>query len=332
MSLIYETSSTTRMDEKIYQKARRKLSFVDNRHSHQPTFSQFYLTNHSTDHLQLATDHLNQFIQQSEQQIFDEQQSIINEENQIQNLQNEITHLQTNIDSLTHEIDKLTLNTFDTLARQSEGALIRHNHVLKESIEHINHILRKRTMETDSSFEHFKKDLTKQQEKLFLLRNQLDVDHNKLATNISLLKECQEQRNEYEQKKIQKQIELQTIQQTQGKSFFRFFPELLLLFDLGDYVQRQLRLQKLQSSVEQQVRIRNEIQHLDKYHQPDRLPENKPESDRTNDRTLEIVNEIDEEIIEENERYPKQQDYTYDYSFNKLKEHGEENDDDDDKE
>jgi chromosome segregation ATPase len=208
------------MDEEIYHKARRKLSFIDKRHTHRPSFPQFYSNNHSTNYLQLAVNNLNQVIKESEQQIFDEQQSFINEENQIQNLQNEINHFQTNIDSLSHEIDKLTLSTFDMLARQSEGALIRHNQLLKESIEHINHILRKRSIATDSSLEQLKKDLTNQQEKLFLIRNQLDIDHNKLATNISLLKECQQQRNQLEKKKIKKQIDLQTIQ---GKSLFPFF-------------------------------------------------------------------------------------------------------------
>ncbi len=220
MSFVYDTSLTTLMDEEIYHKARRKLSFIDKRHNHRPSFSQFYSSNHSTNYLQLAVNNLNQVIKESEQQIFDEQQSIINEENQIQNLQNEINHFQTNIDSLSHEIDKLTLSTFDMLARQSEGALIRHNQLLKESIEHINHILRKRSIATDSSLEQLKKDLTNQQEKLFLIRNQLDIDHNKLATNISLLKECQQQRNQLEKKKIKKQIDLQTIQ---GKSLFPFF-------------------------------------------------------------------------------------------------------------
>ncbi len=321
MSFVYETSSTTLMDEKLYQKARRKLSFIENRHTHRPSFSQFYSNNHSTNHLQLAINNLNQLIQQL----------IINEENQIQNLQNEITHLQTNIDSLTHEIDRLTLNTFDMLARQSEGALIRHNHLLKENIEHINHVLRKRSIAADSLLEQLKKDLTNQQEKLFLIRNQLDVDHNKLATNISLLKECQQQRNQFEQKKNKKQIELQTIQQIKGKSCLFFCRMFYYLIYLGDYVQRQLRLQKLQLSIEQQVRVRNEIQQLETYHQRDQSSETKPESDSMNDRILEIVNEIDEEIVEANEGYSRQQDHAYDYSFNKLKEYPEENDDDEDK-
>ena len=214
------------MDEAASQKTRRKLSFMDNRQSHRPSFSQFYSNNHSSNYLQLAINNLTQLIQESEGQIFEEQQSIINEENnklnRMQNLQNDITHLQTNIDSLSHEIDKLTSSTYDMLVRQSEGALIRHNQLLKESIEHINHVLRKRSIATDASLEQLKKDLTNQQEKLFLIRNQLDIDHNKLATNISLLKECQEQRNQLEQMKSKKQGDLQHIQQVQGRSIASF--------------------------------------------------------------------------------------------------------------
>jgi DNA repair exonuclease SbcCD ATPase subunit len=212
------------MEEETYQKPRRKLSFIDNHHSQRPSFTQFYSNNHSSDYLQLAIYNLNQLIKQSEQQIIEEQQLITIEENnklnKIQNLQNEINHLQTNIDSLNNEIEKLTTDTYEMLVRQSESALIRHNQLLKESIEHINHVLRKRSIANDSSLEQLKKELTNQQEKLFLIRNQLDIDHNRLATNMSLLKECQQQRNQFEQIKLKKQVDLQNIQQIQSKFLF----------------------------------------------------------------------------------------------------------------
>jgi peptidoglycan hydrolase CwlO-like protein len=103
---------------------------------------------------------------------------------------------------------------------------------------------------------------------------------------------------------------------------------------LGDYVQKESKLQKLQSSIEQQARVRNEIQQLEQYIEPtihhrrdqsSRINETKQEPDSTNDRLLEIVNEIDEEIVEADERYPRHQNHAYDYSFNKLKEYREEN-------
>lgn len=221
------------MDEATNQRTRRKLSFLSSRHSQQPSFSQFYSHNHSSNYLQLAINNLTQLIKESEQQLIDEQQSIINDEkqklNRIETLQNDINGIQNNIDSLTQEIEKLTLDTYDMLVRQSEGALIRHNQVLKESIEHINQVLRKRSIANDSSLEQLKKDLIHQQEKLFLIRNQMDIDHNKLATNMSILRECQEQRSEFEQNKNKKQINLQNIRHTQGKSLdYSSFPIDLL--------------------------------------------------------------------------------------------------------
>ena len=211
------------MDEATNQRARRKLSFLSSRHSQQPSFSQFYSQNHSSNYLQLAINNLTQLIKESEQQLIDEQQSIINGEkqklNRIETLQNDISGIQNNIDSLTQEMEKLTFDTYDMLVRQSEGALIRHNQVLKESIEHINQVLRKRSIANDSSLEQLKKDLINQQEKLFLIRNQMDIDHNKLATNMSILRECQEHRSELEQNKSKKQMDLQNIRHTQGNSF-----------------------------------------------------------------------------------------------------------------
>jgi DNA repair exonuclease SbcCD ATPase subunit len=215
------------MEEETYQKPRRKLSFTDHRQSQPPSFTQFYSNNHSSNYLQLAIDNLNELIKESEQQILNEQQLIINEENnklnKIQNLQNEINHIQTNIDSLNNEIEKLTSGTYEMLVRQSQGALSRHNQVLKESIEHINHVLRKRSIVNDSSLDQLKKELINQQAKLFFIRNQLDIDHNKLTTNLSLLKECQQQRNQFEQIKLKKQVDLQNVQQIQSKFYFSFF-------------------------------------------------------------------------------------------------------------
>lgn len=209
------------MDGEIYQNPRRKLSFSDTHHSQYSSFTPVYSHNHSSNYLQLAINNFNQLIKESDQEIFDEQQLIINEENKklnkIQNFQNEINHIQTNIDSLNNEIDKLTANTYDMLVKQNEGALIRHHQLLKESIEYINHVLRKRLIVNDSSLEQLKKELTNQQEKLFLIRNQLDIDHNQLTTNMSLLKECQEQRKQSEQMKLKKQVDLQNIQQIQSE-------------------------------------------------------------------------------------------------------------------
>ena len=221
------------MDEATNQRARRKLSFLSTRHSQQqPSFSQFYSHNHSSNYLQLALNNLTQLIKESEQELIDEQRSIINEQNQkfnrIEKLQNDINHVQTSIDSLTQEIEKLTFDTYDMLVRQSEGALIRHNQVLKESIEHINQVLRKRFIANDSSsLEQLRKDLTHQQEKLFLIRNQMDIDHNKLTTNMSILRECQEQRNQLEHIKTKKQVDLQNIQHIQGK--FSLFSSTLIV-------------------------------------------------------------------------------------------------------
>lgn len=216
------------MDEATNQRARRKLSFLSFRHSQQPSFSQFYSQNHSSNYLQLAIHNLTQLIKQSEQQLIDEQQSIINDEKhkltRIETLQTDINGIQSNIDSLSQEMDKLTFDTYDMLVRQSESALIRHNQVLKESIEHINQVLRKRSFTNDSSFDQLKKDLIHQQEKLFLIRNHMDIDHNKLTTNMSILRECQEQRNQFEQNKNKKQLNLQTIQHTQGKSSIVHLP------------------------------------------------------------------------------------------------------------
>jgi len=216
------------MDEETYKKPRRKLSFTDNHYSQRPSFTQFYSNNHSSDYLQLAIYNIDQLIKQSQQQIIEEQQLITSEENnklnKIQNLQNEMNHIQTSVDSLNNEIEKLTSSVYEMLVRQSEGVLIRHNQLLKETIEHINQVLRKRSIANDSSLDQLKKELVNQQEKLFLIRNQLDIDHNKLVTNMSLLKECQQQRNHFEQIKLKKQVDLQNVQQIQSKFdiFFSF--------------------------------------------------------------------------------------------------------------
>lgn len=317
------------MVEAANQRARRKLSFLSSQSSQQPTFSQFYSHNHSSNYLQLALNNLTQLIKESEQQIIDEQKSIVNDENRklnrIQNLQNDIHHVQTSIDSLTQEIEKLTFDTYDMLVRQSETALIRHNQILRESIEHINQVLRKRSIVNDSSsLEQLRKDLSQQQEKLFLIRNQMDIDHNKLATNMSILRECQEQRNQLEHIKTKKQVELQNIQHIQGKSLVSFslmFSSLIV----DDIVQKQLHLQKLQISIEQQTRVRNEIQQLGQSIEPrkelrrEQSTEPKEELDLLNTRHLESVTEIDEEdIVEANERDSTHPDDGYDYSFSKL--------------
>ncbi len=88
-----------------------------------------------------------------------------------------------------------------------------------------------------------------------------------------------------------------------------------------------MKLQKLQSSIEQQARVRNEIQQLERYIEPkkDHQRNKSYEINETKNRLLEIVNEIDEEIVDANER---QQDHTYNYSFNKSKDYREENDND----
>lgn len=324
------------MEEETYRKLRRRLSFIGNHHSQQPSFTQFYSNNHSSDYLQLAIYNLNQLIKESEQEIFNEQKRIENEENiklnKIENLQNDLNHIQINIDSLNNKIEKLTYGTYEMLFRQNEGALIRHNQLLKESIEHINHVLRKRTLINDLSFEQLKKELINQQEKLFLIRNQLDIDHNKLSTNISLLKECQQQRNQFEQTKLKKQIDMQNIQHIESKFYFIIY-SIFSFVNLVDYVQRQLKLQKLQTSIEQQARVRNEIQQLEQYLEPkprrdksSEINETKEESDLTKHRLLEIVNEIDEETVEENERHLSKHNHTYNYPFNKLKDYRENND------
>jgi hypothetical protein len=104
-----------------------------------------------------------------------------------------------------------------------------------------------------------------------------------------------------------------------------------LICNIADYVKKQLKLQKLQSSIDEQERIRNEIQQLEQYiepktyHQRDtssKLNETKQELDLTKDRLLEIVNEIDEEIVDASERNLRQ------HSFNKSKDYREENDSD----
>jgi len=113
--------------------------------------------------------------------------------------------------------------------------------------------------------------------------------------------------------------------------FFLFLVSSYFDFNIADYVQKQLKLQKLQLSIEEQTRVRNEIQQLERYiepkiyHQQDtssKLNETKQELDLTKDRFLEIVDEIDEEIVDASERHLRQ------HSFNKSKDNREENDSD----
>ncbi len=58
------------------------------------------------------------------------------------------------------------------------------------------------------------------------------------------------------------------------------------------------------------------------------INETKQELDLTKDKLLEILNETDEEIVEANEGHLKQQDHTYNYSFNKSKNYRRDNDSD----
>ena len=175
-------------------------------------------------HFQIVLDSLNHLIDQSNQQIIDEKRSISNVEqkklDQIQVLQSEVQQIENQIAALHNETEQLMLETCSMVVRQNETALIRHNKLLKETIEHINHILGKRSIANDPLFDQLRKDLTSQQEKLFFIRNQLDIDHNQLTTNVALLKECQEQRKQLEQIILEKQADLQSIQQNQGKQFF----------------------------------------------------------------------------------------------------------------
>jgi len=93
--------------------------------------------------------------------------------NRIENLQNDINQIQTTIESLNRELEQLNSDTTEMLFRQNESALVRHHQLLKQSIEHINHVLRRRSNSNESLFDQLKVDLTSQQEKLFLIRNQL---------------------------------------------------------------------------------------------------------------------------------------------------------------
>jgi len=268
------------MTNETYHKARRKLSFLEHDQSQQPSFSQFYSHNHPSNYLQLSIHNLNQLIKQTEQQIYDEQQTIVYEENirlnRIENLQNDINQIQTTIESLNRELEQLNSDTTEMLFRQNESALVRHHQLLKQSIEHINHVLRRRSNSNESLFDQLKVDLTSQQEKLFLIRNQLDIDQNKLTTKLTLIKQCQQQRNQYEQIKIKKQFELQNLQENQV-----------------DRMRRQLRLQRLQFSIEQQTRVRNEIQQLENEFEPkserlSSIDEYQQELDLTKEKTFEI--------------------------------------------
>ncbi|CAF1382824.1 unnamed protein product [Adineta ricciae] len=261
-------------------------------------------------HLETVLDSLNHLIDQSHQQIIDEQQSMSDVEqkklDQMQVLQSEIQQIENQIASLHNETEQLTLETCSMVVRQNETALIRHNKLLKGTIEHINHILSKRSIVNDPLFDQLRKDLTSQQEKLFFIRNQLDIDHNQLTTNVSLLKECQEQRKQLEQIMLEKQSDLQSIQKNQD-----------------DYVQKQLKLQKLQFLIQQHTRIRNEIQQLEGYIEPKRaspLENNRRQQDIQRNKThfREVVDDSDEEIINASK---VQQFHTKSRTFARLKDH-----------
>jgi hypothetical protein len=257
------------MDEEPLQKPRRTLSYVENHHLRATSHAQSTSNTHSTNYLQLAIDNLNQLIHESEQQMLAEEQIKTNEDknalSKIQHLQYEINHRQNSINSLSNKIEKLTFDTYEMLVRLSEAALIRHNRIIVESIEHIDRIVRKDSVAEDSSIEQLKEELTNQQEKLYLIRNQLDIDHNKSITNIGLLNEYQQKRNLLEKSKLKRQSELQNIQKNQSK--FDFYLSSIFPFSLNivDYLQKQVKLQKLRLSIEQQIRVRNEIQQLEQY-------------------------------------------------------------------
>ena len=98
-----------------------------------------------------------------------------------------------------------------------------------------------------------------------------------------------------------------------------------------------MKLQKLQSSIEQQARVRNEVQQLEQYIEPKKsdrhdqfsqINERKYDLDSTNERLLESVNEIDEEVDEVNERHHlRSHDHAHNSPWNKLKEYREEDED-----
>ena len=310
------------MNEETFRKLRRKLSFADNPVSQRISPPQSYSNTHSTNYLQLAIDNLNHLINESEQQIAIEEQLKTNEDgnilSKIQNLQSEINQNQNTINSLNNRIEKLSIDTYEMLAKLNEAALIRHNRLIIESIEHIKYILHKDFVINDPSIIQLKKELINQQEKLYSIRSQLDIDHNKLITDINLLTKCQQKRNKLEQIKLKQQTDLQNIQQNESKFYFYLFSNFIL-FHIVDYLHKQLKLQKLQLFIEQQRRIRDEVQQLEryiepkKYHQQDKLSvisETKQDADLTRDRVREI-----------------QQDHTKSRSFVRSKEYRKENDD-----
>ncbi|CAF0785390.1 unnamed protein product [Adineta ricciae] len=243
-------------------------------------------------HLQIVLDSLNHLINQSNQQIIDEKQSMSDVEqkklDQIQVLQSEVQQIENQIASLHNETEQLTLETCSMVVRQNETALIRHNKLLKGTIEHINHILGKRSIVNDPLFDQLRKDLTSQQEKLFLIRNQLDIDHNQLTTN-------------------------------RNKRIYKVFSKI----KVDDYVQKQLKLQKLQFLIQQQTRIRNEIQQLEGYIAPKQASPSEnnrrqPDVQRNKTQLREIVDDSDEEIVNAS----KVQEYhTKSRTFMRLKDH-----------
>lgn len=323
------------MNEESFRKLRRKLSYSDTPVSQRISPSQSYSNTHPTNYLELAIDNLNHLINESEQQILIEEQLKTNEDSnilsKIQNLQSEINQNQNTINSLNNKIEKLSVDTYEMLAKLNEAALIRHNRLIIDSIEHIKHILHKDFITNDPYILQLKKELINQQEKLYSIRSQLDIDHNKLITNIDLLNKYQQKRNKLEQIKSKQQTDLQNIQQNESKYYFYLLSNFIL-FHIVDYLQKQLKLQKLQLSIEQQRRVRDEVQQLEryiepkKYHRQDKLSEIseiKQDADLTRDR----VREIDQKIVDTSEKLLKQQDHTKNHSFVRSKEYRKENDD-----
>lgn len=183
--------------------SRRQLSYPEP--SHEPE---------AINSLQSILDTLNQLVEQSERQIAEEQQAISNEEYQ---MSRDIDQVQQRIDAVNNETEKLTLDTCALLVRCGEAVLVRHNRLLKESIDRINQVLGKRPIVEDPVFEQLRKDMRGQQEKLFLVRNQLDIDHNQLTTNINLLKDCYDQRKQLMQNRLQRQSSSSNLLKVQGR-------------------------------------------------------------------------------------------------------------------
>lgn len=113
------------------------------------------------------------------------------------------------------------------------------------------------------------------------------------------------------------------------------FPHRLVIVD--DTVQKQIHVQKLRISIEQQTRVRDEMQQLERYIEPKIDPplppreqpivrnEAKEELDLITTRFLDSVIEVDEEDSIETDS--KSSDDRNHHSFNGFKEYPEESDD-----